>query len=52
MSEQELTMPEFVRKAILAQGKCDPDEVARKAAEVDLDAPVEPKQLPLAAEGV
>jgi hypothetical protein len=30
-------MPEFVRRAIEAQGKVDPDEVAAKAAELDDD---------------
>lgn len=40
-------MPEFVRKALLAQGLYDPDEIAAKAAEVDLDAPTEHEQIPL-----
>lgn len=34
-----IEIPEFVRKAIIAQGKCDPDEIAEKAALLDLDAP-------------
>ena len=42
-------LPEFVRKAIVAQGKVDPDEVAAAAAVVDLEA-FEAEQLRLEAE--
>ena len=36
MSEP-IQMPEWLRKAMEAQGKVDPDEVARLAADLDLD---------------
>lgn len=36
--ETEGVMPDFVRRAIIAQGKCDPDEIAMAARDVDLDA--------------
>ena len=32
------TMPSWLRAAIAAQGEVDPDEVARQAADLDLDA--------------
>jgi hypothetical protein len=35
---------EAIRRAMVAQGKVDPDEVFAKAAEIDLDAPTEPEQ--------
>ena len=40
MSEpaQPLPMPDWVRAAIVAQGKVDPDEVERAAQAIDLDA--------------
>jgi hypothetical protein len=44
---KKVEMPEWLRKAMLAQGKVDPDEVLRKAREIDLDGATEPEQLPL-----
>ena len=41
-------MPDFIRKAIEAQGKYDPDEIEEIAAKIDLDAPEQPVQLKLA----
>jgi len=46
-----MPMPEWIRDAILAQGKVDPDEVERLAELVDLDAPRGgPEQIPLPIE--
>lgn len=47
-------MPWFIRKAILAQGKCDPDEIAARAAVLDLSAPLqeEIRQEPLIADPI
>lgn len=48
MSEPEaVAMPDFIRKALVAQGKYDPDTIAASAAKVDLSAPVEHEVLPL-----
>lgn len=50
MSEQAdapVTMPSFVRKALLAQGKYDPDAIEAAAQTVDLDAVERAEQLRL-----
>lgn len=35
---EPIQIPDWLRKAMEAQGKVDPDEVARVAADLDLDA--------------
>lgn len=39
MTEDRVPMPSFIRRALLAQGKYDPDEIEEKAQSVDLTAP-------------
>jgi hypothetical protein len=47
VTEEPVRMPDFVRKALLAQGLYDPEEIEEKAQKVDLSAPDEPEQLAL-----
>ena len=44
---EAVRMPDFIRKAILAQGKHDPDEIERAAQTVDLTLPEAHEQPPL-----
>lgn len=39
--EEPVVVPSFVRKAMLAQGLYDPDEIAVAAAKIDLSAPMQ-----------
>lgn len=39
MDVEPVRMPEFIRRALLAQGKYDPDEIEAKAQVLDLTAP-------------
>lgn len=47
VEEERVRMPEFVRRALLAQGLYDPDEIEEKAQAVDLSAPDAHEQIPL-----
>jgi hypothetical protein len=49
VAEEEVVvrMPDFIRKALLAQGLYDPDEIERAAQHVDLTIPETHEQPPL-----
>lgn len=50
--EERVAMPSFVRKALLAQGLYDPDEIEEKAQAVDLTLPDVDEQQALPLEPV